>query len=345
MNSKALRNVLVILLVVIAGGLVYGAGILDPIFKPFSKKPRVVGVMYQPQHITAYEGIKERMKKLGYSGREIEYKEVLLTPGPTFNKDIEDGAKKLIAEKVDVFFVTSEQMDKKLLELTAGTGVPIVFMTRFHDPLNYGLIKSYKSSGNNSTGVATNLVDTVQKNLFFFKEINPKIKKIGVFGEGFMVPGGSDEVLAEIKNQGLKFGLTIVEYKTKNPPDATSKNWHEIADKINPGDIDALYHLGTHYYNVQETDETALAKRLRIPHSVPSVDIPTGGSFSFADDFHESAGQAAVMIDKIFNGAKPADIPIEFGSKSTLILHLKRAAEAGFTFPNSMMSIAEVTIK
>ncbi len=70
----------------------------------------------------------------------------------------------------------------------------------------------------------------------------------------------------------------------------------------------------------------------------------TGGSFSYADDFHASAEQAAVIAQKIFNGAKPQDIPIEFGSKSLLILNLKRAHDAGITFPKSMLDIAQVKI-
>lgn len=348
MLARALKNVLVVLLVVIAGWVLYAIGIFDPIvdLKPLTQaKPKVVGVIYQRQHQSAYDGMKEEMKKMGYTEKkDVVYNEMQVNPGPTFYKDVENAAKKHIADNVDLLFVTSEQIDKIALELTKGTNIPVVFMTRFHDPLEFGLIASYKSSGNNSTGIATNLAETVQKNLFFFKEIDSKIKKIGVFTEGFMLPGGSEAVLAELKKQAPRFDITIVEYQSKNPPDATSKNWHELADKIKPGEIDGLYHLASHFYDKQEVDETELAGRLQIPHSVPSSDIPTGGSFSFADDFHESGGQAAVIIDKIFKGAKPADIPIEFGSKNILILQTKRASEAGFTFPNSMISIAETII-
>ena len=345
MSSRVPKNLLVIVLVVITAWLVYASGIFNPISKPPSKKPKTIGVIYQRQQQLAYDGLKATMNKLGYTDKDIKYDEVLVTQGTTYYQDIENGAKKLIADKVDVFFVTNEQIAKTVLEQTKGTNFPIVFMTRFHDPLAYGLIDSYKSSGNNSTGVATNLAETVQKNLFFFKEINPKIKKIGVFGEGFQIPNFSDAVFAEAKKQAPKLGLTIVEYTTKNPPDATSKNWYEVANKIKPGDIDGILHLPGHYYDKQEVDETTfLANRLHLPHSVPAPDMPTGGSFSFSTDFTAAAGQAAVMVDKIFKGAKPADIPIEFGSKSTLMLNLKRASDAGFKFPNSMLSIAEVKI-
>lgn len=344
--SKTLKIIITMIVVIAAGRFIYTAGIFDSMFKQKSfNHPKVIGVIYQRQHQTAYDGMKEGMKKIGYTDKDIVYNEILITSGPTFSKDVENGVKKLIADNIDLLFVTSEQIDKMALEFTKNTNIPIVFMTRFHEPLSYGLIDSYRSSGNNSTGISTNLAETVQKNLFFFKEINPEIKKIGVFGGGFMLPDGGDAVLAELKKQGPKFGISIVEYQTKNSPDTTSKNWHEVADKINPGEIDGLYHLAHHFYGKQEVDESKLATRLQIPHSVPSSDIPTGGSFAFADDFHESAGQAAVMIDKILKGEKPSNIPIEFGSKSILTLQLKKASEAGFTFPNSMIFIADVKIK
>ena len=77
---------------------------------------------------------------------------------------------------------------------------------------------------------------------------------------------------------------------------------------------------------------------------MPSEDLSSGGSFAFSDDFHASAGQAAVMVQKILNGIKPKDIPIEYGSKSLLILNLNRAREAGIQFPESMLSIANIKI-
>ena len=344
MPSKALKNVLIIIIVVLTGWLIYAAGVLDPLYKPLAKKPKVIGAIYQRQHQLAVDGMKVGMEKLGYGEKDLKYEEIVVTAGPNYIKDIDAAVNKLIADKVDIFYITSEQIQKEVLQITKSTNLPIVFMTRFHDPLAYGLVDSYKSSGNNSTGVATNLADSVQKTLFFFKEINHNAKKIGVFSEGFMVPGGSDAVLAELKKQGPKFGLAIVEYKSTKPADATSKTWHEIADKIKPGEIDGLYHMATHYYDLQEVDETALASRLKIPHAVPASDMPTGGSFSYGDNFFESGGQGAVMIDKIFNGAKPADIPIEYGAKNKLILNLKRAKDEGITFPDSMLSIASEKI-
>lgn len=312
-----------------------------------TKVSKTIGVLYFRQHLDTLNGLKKGMSNLGYTDVNLKYEEILLTPGPNLYQDIDDGVKKLLADHVDLIWVSMEHQGLEAEKITKDMkdNTPIVFMARFHDPVSFGLAASYKSSGNNATGVATNMPENVQKALQFFKEINPKAKKVGVFGNGFMVPPNfGDAYLAELKKQAPKFGMTVVEYTTDKAPDVTGKTWHEVAATIKPGDIDALFHIAVHFYDPQETAETELAKRLNIPMAVPSEDLPTGGMFSYSDDFGVSAEQAAVMVDKIFKGTKPADIPIEFGSKQILRLNLKRAQEAGITFPNSMLYIAEEKI-
>jgi putative ABC transport system substrate-binding protein len=313
-----------------------------------SMEPKTIGILYFRQHLDTFNGMKTGMADLGYTEENLNYNEILLTPGPNLYQDIDNGVKKLIDEGVDLIWVSMEHQGLEAIKITEELGrtdVPIVFMARFHDPVAFGLAESYRSSGNNSTGVATNMPQNTQKTLQFFKEINPQATKIGVFSDGFMVPPNfGDAYLEELKKQAPKFDMTVVEYKTTKEPDITIGNWQEVADTIQTGDIDAIFHIAVHFYDPQETAETELAQRLGIPLSVPSEDLPTGGMFSYSDDFAQSAKQAAIMIDKIFRGTNPSDIPVEFGSKQTLSLHLTRAEGAGFAFPNSMLFIAEEQI-
>lgn len=310
-------------------------------------QPKTVGILYFRQHIDSYGGLKSGLAKLGYTDKDIKYNEILLTPGPNLDADIDNGVRKLLEDNVDILWVSLEHQALAAVNITKelNNDTPIVFTARFQDPLDFGIIESYKSSGNNSTGIATSLPLNVQKTLQFFREINPETKKVGVFSDGFMVPPNWGEAyLQELKKQASRFDMTVVEYKTNKEPDFTGEKFNEIASIIKQGDIDALFHIPVHFNDTQEVLETELAKRLHIPFSVPSEDLPTGGTFAYADDFAASAEQSAVMISKIFNGAKPSDIPIEFGAKQTLSLNLKRASEAGIVFPNSMLYIAEEKI-
>ena len=346
---KTLKIVGITLVAIVAVFLVYllvKATVINP--TPAEQENKTIGVLYFRQHLDTLNGMKQGMTELGYTDQNLKYNEILLTPGPNLYQDIDNGVRQLVNGGVDLIWISMEHQGLEALKITKEMGrtdVPIVFMARFHDPVAFGLAASYKSSGNNSTGVATDMPQNVQKTLQFFKEINPNAKKVGVFGAGFMVPPNfGDAYLEELKKQAPKFGMSVVEYKTDKAPDLTIGNWKEVADTIKPGDIDAIFHIAVHFYDPQETAETELAKRLRIPVAVPSEDLPTGGTFSYSDDFARSAAQAAVMIDKIFDDTLPKDIPVEFGSKQILRLNLKRASETGITFPNSMLFIAEEQI-
>jgi putative ABC transport system substrate-binding protein len=339
--SKSSKIVTVAVVVAVAGWFAYNSGIFK-MSKP-AQGQKKVGIIYVRQHKDAHAGFKKSMASLGYvEGKNVTYDEVLIDP---VKDKTEESVRRFIANKVDVIWSSSEQQTAIMQKLMnkLGDKTPVVFMTRWHDPLKYGLIESYRSSGNNFTGVTCNMFEVVQKILFFFREINPDVKKVAMFTDGFMIPVVGDAFVQEVREQAPRLGMTVVEFKNKGV-DFSGKAFHNIADNLKPGDIDALIHVPGHFYDPQEADEMALAVRLKIPHSAPSEDMPTGGQFSYSDDYAASAGQAAVMVDKIFKGTKPADIPIEFGAKRSLLLYTKRASDAGYTFPNSMLSIAHTKV-
>jgi len=343
MSKKIVATAVLLVVLAVVGWFAYQKFPQKAVFEP-KAQPKKIGIMYRRQHMDALEGFKSGLKKQGYGDAILD--EVLIVASPTMDEDTKKATRKFLDEKVDLIFTTMEHDALGALNVTKEmkNETPIVFTTRFHDPEKFGLIDSFRSSRNNATGVATNLVEIVQKNLEFFKEINPKIKKIGVFSEGFMVTAIGDAYLAELKAQAPRFGYTVVEYKTKVPPPETEKAWKEIAAKIKKGDIDALFHIAGHFVNPQEKFESELAIRLGIPMAAPSEDLPNGGHFAYSDDFRDAAERAVVIADKIFKGTKPTNIPIEFVPKSFLTLNLKRAREAGIKFSDLMLDLAEVKI-
>jgi len=337
-----------VILLGLAGALYYFKGGMVP---AADTDPKTVGIIYFRQQLRAVEGFKAQLGELGYSN--ITFKDVEITLNPNFMDDIKRETEKMLDEKVDLIFASFEHHAKTAVDVTKARNdsTPIVFMTRFHDPVEYGIVSSYKFPGGNATGVATDLIEIVGKTLSFLKEIDPSIQKIGVFGEGFMIPGVGVRFYEEVKKQAPKLGLAIVEYKTSVPPPQVEAAWRETAAKIKEGDIDALFHIAGHFFEAhdgmpgQETAEYELAKRLKIPHTAPLEDLPGGGHFSYSNDDFFAGKQAGVMAHKIFTGTKPADIPVEFGAQNDLTLHLKRAREDGIVFPNSMLFIAKTKIE
>ena len=202
-------------------------------------------------------------------------------------------------------------------------------------------MRRYWSPGSNATGVATSIFELVQRHLEFIKQIRPDAKKLGIFAKGFQIPALADEYYAEVKLQAPRLGLEIVEYTTDQPPPKAKEEFERVAVSIKKGDIDALMHIAGHYYVTQEAGEGRLAIRLGIPMATNYEDIPRGGHFTFANGTYESGEQVAVMADKVFKGAKPSEIPVEYALKNKLSLHLGRARAAGITFPDSMLYLAD----
>lgn len=303
-------------------------------------EPKTIGIVYFRQQEEAVAGLKEGLKDLGYSA--ITYKEFVMPVSDDMDKVAAGYAKTLVENRVDLMYTALEFQGLPAITTTKemGDDTPIIFLSQFHDPVAYGLAKSFRSSGNNATGIALNIVEIVQKQLEFLKEIRPDIKKIGVFADGFMVPPLSEEFYPEFRRQAAKFGYEIVVYTTQVPPPEAEKAWRTTAAAIKPGDIDALYHIAGHYFDAQEAAESALAARLQIPMVAPIEDLPNGGHFGYSGGFLGAGRQSARMADKIFRGTKPGDIPLEYNEQIALVLYPERARLAGIVFPESILSIA-----
>ncbi len=309
------------------------------------EQQRTIGISFFRQQADAVVALKEGLAELGY--KNIVYKEVEVVIGPTMMVDIEKNMKQFLNEDVDLIFAPLEHHGISAVKLTEklGNNTPIVFLSNFHDPVEYGLAASFESSRNNATGVSLNIVEVVQKQLEFLGKANPSIKKIGVFSEGYMAPGVGEEFYAELLAQAPRFGYTVVEYKTKLPPPEAEKAWKAAASGIKIGDIDAIYHIAGHYYETQEAAEGELATRLKVFMMAPTEDLPNGGHMAYSGDYAAAAKQSTVMIDKIFRGVKPSEIPIEYLEGVVLHVHLERIKKAGLVLPDTVINVADKILK
>ena len=86
--------------------------------------------------------------------------------------------------------------------------------------------------------------------------------------------------------------------------------------------------------------------RSRLPAIFTSPEsVEAGGLMSYSPDFSEQFRRAAVYVDKILKGAKPADLPVEQPTKFELVINLKTAKQIGLTIPQSVLFRADKVIK
>ena len=90
----------------------------------------------------------------------------------------------------------------------------------------------------------------------------------------------------------------------------------------------------------------ALAATSRLPGMYGWAAFPeAGGLMSYGPDFRDMYRRAAVFVDKILKGAKPADLPVEQPSKFELVINLKTAKALGLTIPPSLLQRADQVIE
>ena len=108
----------------------------------------------------------------------------------------------------------------------------------------------------------------------------------------------------------------------------------------------ALAIMASPFFYSNQKQLADLATKSRLPAMYPRGEFVVGGGLmSYGSDRSESFRRAAVFVDKILKGAKPADIPVEQPKKFELMINLKAAKQIGLTIPPNVLVRADRVIK
>jgi putative ABC transport system substrate-binding protein len=223
--------------------------------------------------------------------------------------------------------------------------LPVVF-TNGVTVVEDGVVASHQSSGNNTTGLIPDDTAISVKKLEFLKQINPAAKRVGVFISPNPV-SAKEKTLAALESEGQRLGLSVVRYEI--PVDSATRTAdagaRQVTGAIKHGDIDAIMTIPDPVITTPTINSILadLGKREKIPTML--LNIVDNGLLAYNLDLVASGKQAAVMVDKIFNGTAPKDIPIEFPEKNVLIIDLRTASDIGVTIPDSLIRIADQVIR
>jgi putative ABC transport system substrate-binding protein len=213
-------------------------------------------------------------------------------------------------------------------------------MTQVGDPVGSGFVASLARPGGNITGLSTLAPELSGKQLELLKEIVPKLSRVAVFGTS-TYPGNA-ESLKEVEFAAGTLKVKLQYLDVLGPKDietafrAASKALAEAVLMMVPGAI-----AGGHRTEIAE-----LAVKSRLPAIYNRREfVETGGLISYGVNVNDLDRRAAVYVDKILKGAKPADLPVEQPTKFELVINLKTAKQIGVTIPQWVLVKADRVIR
>ena len=204
------------------------------------------------------------------------------------------------------------------------------------DPVEAGLAASWAHPGGNVTGFLLNPPELNGKRLQLLKEMVPAISRVAaMWSETPKLRLTSTEEAAHV----LGVQLLTIEIAT---PDRIA----EAFEAAVAGGAEGLCILpATMFYDHRE-EFAALAAKTRLPTIYPGrAGVLLGGLLSYGPQNVEVFRRAAVYVDKILKGAKPADLPVQQQTKFELVVNLNTAKALGLTVPPSILARADEVVE
>jgi len=280
------------------------------------------------------EAFRQGLRELGYvEGKNIviewRYAEGKIDRLPAL-------AAELVRLKVDVIVTAGSPVTRSAKEATVT--IPIV-MANDSDPVRSGHVASLARPGGNITGLSTLRLEISGKRLELLKEIIPRLSRVAVLGSS-TVPGNA-QALKETELAAGAFGVQLQYLDVLSPKDIETA--FRAASK---GRADAVLVLGGPLFNSQRTQIVDLAVKSRLPAIYYAAEfVEDGGLMTYGVSVIDLFHRAAVYVDKILKGAKPADLPVEQPTKFELVINLKTAKQIGLTIPPNVLARADRVIR
>jgi putative ABC transport system substrate-binding protein len=246
-------------------------------------------------------------------------------------------AAELIRRDVDVIMADGGTPSATAVKNATRT-IPVVFVG-VADPVGQGIVASLARPGGNVTGISNQQRDTALKTLALLKEIVPSAKHIAILSN----PTNSflSQVLSDMQAAARTLRLEITVVNARAPAELEGA-FAEIA-RVRPAGVVIP---GEAMFNIEAGRLAALAARHRLPTmSGNSASPESGGLMSYGANRLDLVRRAAILVDKILKGAKPANLPVEQPTKFELILNMRTAKDLGIKIPNSILVQATKVIK
>jgi putative ABC transport system substrate-binding protein len=280
------------------------------------------------------DAFRQRLRELGHlEGRsfviEYRYAEGRLDRLPDLAAD-------LVRQKVDVIVTASTPA----IQAAQGASrtIPIV-MVSSADAVGTGLIGSLARPGGNTTGMTILIPELSAKRLELLKAAVPGMSRVAVLWNAAGPAGALSLRHTQTAATALRLEMHPVEVRVPDDFEGAFLAMRKTR-------AEALFVVEGPFLSVHRGRVIELALKHRLPTMSPLGDfVEAGGLMAYGPSLSEMAREAAVYVDKILKGAKPADLPVAQPTKLDLAINLRTAKALGLTLPQALLGRADQVIE
>jgi putative ABC transport system substrate-binding protein len=290
-----------------------------------------IGAWYSPTAAgSLFDAFRQGLRDLGYVEGQNFTIDARWMEGNTLDEAARLTAD-LLRSKVDVLVAQGTAVPG--VKAAAGS-MPVVFGFS-GDPVAAKLVASLARPGGNLTGMTLLAVELAGKRLELLKEAVPRASRIAALTNP--LHAGEEEELRESQIAAQRFGLTLRPFPVRTVADV-----NVALDAMARDRIDAVIALS----NLLIMRQRNVIAEFTVKHRIPSIsgweDFAVDGNLmSYGPNIQHAWRRAAVQVDKILKGAKPADLPVEQPTKFQLVINLRTAKALGLTIPPSLLVRAD----
>jgi len=283
---------------------------------------------------TNLDAFKQALRQLGYiEGQNliVEYRS-----GDGHIERFPQLAAELVRLNVDI--IITRGTPAALAAKKATATIPIV-MAAIREPVETGMVASLARPGGNVTGLSAFVTELTAKRIEIMREVIPQLSRMALIDNmaNRSVPAQWDET----KRAAFALGIQPQLYDVRKAEDIERAFSSAIAQRVN-----ALSVGNDSVVIANRIQVVQLAAKHRLPAIYATRDfVDAGGLLSYAAHYPDLYRRAAAYVDKIFKGAKPADLPVEQPTKFEIVVNLKAASALGLTVPSTLLARADEVIE
>jgi putative ABC transport system substrate-binding protein len=221
---------------------------------------------------------------------------------------------------------------------TASPALPLVFFA-VSDPVGSGLVQSLARPGGSATGFTHLSPEASRRRIEILKEVLPALRRVAALSDPASPAGTrlAQEAEAAARQLGLAFDLVEVTGAT------ALEEALAAAARARAG---ALLVLPSGAFQASRQRLAEVALRERLPLVVEGREaVAAGALLGYGPSLDDLERRAALYVDRILSGIKPADLPVQPPARFELVVNLRTARALRLTIPQSVLLRADEVIR